>query len=472
MATAKTQSLLDVSPSILPPLDPSFRPAILASDRYQKAVAKAKGIPVVLVLERSAGEISRWDLRILPPGSANDGDTLRYVERTLKFLLWSHGACKVYLSAPPFVGEYIRDIYSFRGRRSFDVELMTQAFDRPFQVKLVDERKMPEAKQTPSLLGGHWDGCRIGFDLGASDYKIAAVDNGKLIFSKEIPWNPKDEPDHDYHYQKIQDGLTQAASHLPCVDAIGGSSAGIYLDSRVMVASLFRSVPKDRFEKHVRSMFLRLREQWNTPLQVINDGDVTALAGALSMKKKAKVFGIAMGSSEAVGYLNAEGRVTGWLNELAFAPVDYNPHAPPDEWSKDYGVGANYFSQQAVNRLAIAAGMSFPPDMDIPTRLCVVQEQVNAGDEAASKVFESIGVYLGYTVPYYCRFYDINHMLVLGRVTSGMGGELIIKNANEVLAQEFPKVKEAVTLVVPDEESRRVGQAFAAASLPEIAAAG
>ena len=468
MATDNPKSLLDVSPAMVPPLDPEFRPAVLASNSYERAVEQSKdSARCVLTLERSEDAVSRWEWDILPPGSSNDGDTLRYVERALKFLLWSHGACKVYLSVPPFVGEHIRKIYSFRGRRAFDVEMMTRAFDRPFQIKLVDDSVMPPPMQRPSSLGGHWEGCRIGFDLGASDYKIAAVNEGELVFSDEIPWNPKDEANHEYHFKKIEEGLRQAASHLPRVDAIGGSSAGIYLDNRVMVASLFRSVSREAFEKHVKSMFLRLRDQWKVPLQIVNDGDVTALAGALSLDKT-RMLGIAMGSSEAVGYLNAHGRVTGWLNELAFAPVDFNPHAAADEWSGDYGVGAMYFSQQAVNRLASAAGIELPSDMDVPNRLKLIQERANNGDTTALQIFESIGVYLGYTIPYYLQFYKMENVLVLGRVTSGRGGEVIIEKAKQVLSQEFPEVHETVALHVPDEQSRRVGQAFAAASLPRL----
>src|ERR1019366_6161815 len=125
-----------------------------------------------------------------------------------------------------------------------------------------------------------------------------------------------------------------------------------------MAASLTRSVPADKFEQ-ARNLFLRLREQWRVPLEVLNDGDVTALAGALSLNVNG-VLGVAMGSSEAAGYLDRQGRVTGWLSELAFAPVDYCPAAQADEWSGDRGVGALYFSQQAVNKLLPAARIALP----------------------------------------------------------------------------------------------------------------
>ena len=175
-----------------------------------------------------------------------------------------------------------------------------------------------------------------------------------------------------------------------------------------------------------------------------------------------------MGSSQAAGYLNPKGCMTGWLSELAFAPVDYNPAAAADEWSGDRGVGALYFSQQAVNKLLPAAGISVPKEMGLPERLKHVQDLMAKGDPRAAKIYETIGVYLGYTIPHYAGFYEFRHMLVLGRVTTGAGGDIVLGKAREVLKTEFPEVAARIKLHVPDEKSRRVGQAVAAASLPVI----
>jgi predicted NBD/HSP70 family sugar kinase len=203
------------------------------------------------------------------------------------------------------------------------------------------------------------------------------------------------------------------------------------------------------------------------PLVVMNDGDVTALAGALSLREKG-MLGVAMGSSEAGGFMDKRGRILGWLNELAFAPVDYNPAAAADEWSGDAGVGALYFSQQAVNKLLPAAGIKLPKEMDQPARLKAVQQLMEQGDPRAAKIYETIGVYLGYAIPHYADFYDYGHMLILGRVTTGRGGDIVIAKAREVLQLEFPVLAAKIQLHVPDEKSRRVGQAVAAASLPGI----
>jgi predicted NBD/HSP70 family sugar kinase len=355
--------------------------------------------------------------------------------------------------------------YGPEGSHGFDARLMSEAFARPFEIRAVAPGALPAAKARPLTLGGHLEGCRIGFDLGASDYKIAAVRDGEAVFSAEIPWDPRNHADPAYHYERITAGLKLAAAHLPRVDAIGGSSAGILVDNRIRVASLFRAVPREVFLDQVESLFPRLQKEWGVPLEVINDGDVTALAGAISLGLTG-ILGIALGSSEAAGYLDREGHITGWLNELAFAPMDASPEAGTDDWSGNPGIGAAYFSQQAVNRLAGPAGITFPEEMGLPERLKAVQARMEQGDPAARAIFASIGTYLGYTLPWYAEFYDLQHAMILGRVTSGAGGELILARAREVLAAEFPELAGRISIFLPDENSRRVGQAAAAASLP------
>lgn len=461
-------SLLAVRPGIPAPLDPAFIPPVLARRAYRDAVRHApRRILLNIAVERENGLVSRGDLDILEPSPDTLPDTLRIVERHLKFMLWAWGGWKIVLSGPAAVCDPIRRIYSTHGARAFDVELMQRVYDRTFEVVVVDPSAVPESKASALSAGGHLDGCRIGFDLGASDYKLAAVVEGESVFSTEIPWQPVTQKDPAYHYGRILGGLKLAASQMPRLDAIGGSSAGILVDNRIKVASLFRAVPEAVFQREVPDIFLRLQKEFGVPLRVMNDGDVTALAGAMSLRTHA-ILGVAMGSSEATGYLDRNGALTGCVNELGFGPADFSEAAVADEWSGDIGVGAQYFSQQAVNKLAPAAGMSFPSDMLLPERLVKVQERANRGDKAALEIFETIGVYLGYTVPLYTEYYDFSSLLVLGRVTSGRGGEVLIEKARDVMKREFPETAERVTLQVPDEKSRRVGQAVAAASLPEL----
>ena len=456
--------IMSTSLRISAPLDPAFKPAYLENQAYRNtARASGKAVPLVLGLEREGGYLSRYSTIVKPDASP---ETVRYVERTLKFLLWARGGWKVHFGGPSEIGKALQACYSATGARAFDVDLMGKVYEKPFTVEVMEPEAVPAAKEMSTSVGGHLDGCRIGFDLGASDYKIAAVQDGQPVYSDEFPWDPKNQADPDYHYTRLNEGLKKAAAKLPRVDAIGGSSAGVIVNNRIMVASLLRSIPDARFGE-ARNLFLRLRDEWKVPLEVANDGDVTALAGAMSLNTKA-MLGLAMGSSEAVGYLNPQGGMTGWLSELAFAPVDYNPEAPADEWSGDRGVGALYFSQQAVNKLLPAAGLSAPAGMGLPERLKMVQELMAQGDPRAARIYETIGVYLGYSLPHYADFYEYAHILILGRVTSGNGGEIILDTARRVLATEFADVAERISLHVPDEKSKRVGQAVAAASLPQI----
>lgn len=452
--------------TLRPPLDPGFRPIVLDWRAYLERARTAGNALLRIAVEREDGLVSAFVTRV-PEKDAEPAATYLIVERLVKFLLWSRGGWRVHFLGPAAIGKRLKAAYSEKGARAFDVRTMSRVYERPFEVVLPSPATFPEVREAVHFPGGHLDGCRIGFDLGASDYKVAAVIDGEPVYSEEIPWTPGEQADPDYHYHHIQEGLKKAAAHLPRVDAIGGSSAGILIRNQVRIASLFRSVPGDIFEKKVKDIFVRLAAEWGVPFEVINDGEVTALAGMLSLGETG-VLGMAMGSSEAAGFLDAEGHIPGWLDELAFVPVDLDPEAAVDEWSGDRGVGANYFSQQAVNKLARTAGIAFPDAMTLPERLKQVQSLMDRGDERTAAIFETIGITLGFTIPWYEVFYKFGNLLVLGRVMSGPGGKIIVDKAAEVLKAEFPETAARVRIHLLDEKSRRVGQAVAAASLPEI----
>ena len=451
-----------------PPLDVDFRPPAVAHHRYQTEItASGKGVPLVFGLERTNGELSRFETTVFADDHPRAADNLFFAERLLKFLLWQRGGWKIYVGGSQKIGEHLAQVYSPRGARAFDAEFMGEkVYRHPFTVVTCAPEDVPAENETTQSLGRHLDGCRVGFDLGASDLKVSAVVDGAPVFSTEIVWEPTTQSDPQYHYSRIMDAIRRAIARLPRLDAVGGSSAGVYVNSRPMVASLFRGIPANRFDE-IRAMFRRIRDELGVPLEVVNDGEVTALAGSMSLEDDS-ILGIAMGSSLAAGYVNTEGNITGWLNELAFAPVDYNPNAPADEWSGDRGVGARYFSQQAVFRLAPKVGIAIPGGTTNAEKLKFVQEKLEAGHPGAAQIWQTIGTYLGYTIAHYADFYALKHVLILGRVTSGTGGTIILDTAKTVLRDEFPALAERLHLQLPDEKSRRVGQSIAAASLPEI----
>ncbi len=387
-----------VAPQTLPPLDPDFKPAVLANRAFVQAVQDSGGgVPLKIALERGDGSVTVFETVAFAPDSPEAGQNLMYAERLVKFLLWARGGYKVIIGGSEQIANHLKAVYAPDGARAFDYDFMGGVYEKTFEVVGCSVDECPDANDTTMALGRHLDGNRIGFDLGASDRKTSAVINGESVFEEEIPWDPKNMADPSYHYEGIMHSIKRAAEHLPSVDAIGGSSAGVWINSRVLVASLFRSVPRDQFDAGVKDIMLRVGEEMGVPIIVANDGEVTALAGSMSLETNG-VLGVAMGSSEAVGYVTQDGNITGWLNELAFAPVDYNPGAPDDEWSGDIGCGALYFSQQCVGRLAPVAGIESENLDDLPVLLEEVQALHSAGDERAVKIFQTMGVYLGYSI--------------------------------------------------------------------------
>ncbi len=455
------------NPKFPDPFGNDFAPAVLVHREFEQlAQGSGNPVPCVVGISRPDGTCSRFALNLLPEGHPQASLNAPLVERVVKFLLWQRGGNKVLIGGPSSVAEYVADRYSVGGEQAFDVGMMGQTmFAADFEVVSCTPEEVPAETSDAKLIGRNLEGNRIGFDLGASDRKVAAVVDGVSIWSEEVDWDPRGNSDPSYHLAEIRNAINSAAEKMDSVDAIGGSSAGVIINNQVMVASLFRGVPQEKYDA-VRDAFLTIASEYGVPLEVANDGDVTALAGAMSLDQNA-VLGIAMGSSEAAGYVDGNGHITGWLNELAFAPIDYAATAPADEWSEDIGCGVQYLTQQAVFRLAQPAGIDISGTDQLAEKLRIVQRELEAGNAEARKIWRAIGIYCGYAIAHYAQFYGIEHMLILGRVTSGQGGTIIIETAREVLASEFPELADSISVNLPDEKTRRVGQAVAAASLPK-----
>jgi predicted NBD/HSP70 family sugar kinase len=460
---------IDVSLKRKPVLDPEFVSAKLWNREYVKSVkADGRGERLVIALERGNGTVSTLQVQVFPHEGEFAALNIKYIERLVKYLLWMKGGWKITIAGNPAIAEAIRNIYSANGERAFDYLFMGEKiYGKKMEIISCVLDQAPEAHEMDVAIGRNFDGCRIGFDLGGSDRKCAAVIDGKVVFSEEIRWDPYFEKNPEYHRDGINKSLKMAASKLPHVDAIGGSAAGVYVDNRVRIASLFRGVSDENFSKYVTEMFLDVQKEWNVPMVVVNDGEVTALAGSIEMNDDA-LLGISMGTSLAAGYVNPDGNITDWLNELAFAPIDYRDNAPADEWSGDIGCGVQYFSQQGIVRLAPLAGIDLSKDMPFAEQLIEVQNLMAKGDARARNIYETIGVYFAHAIAHYADFYDIRNLLILGRVTSGDGGNLILSTTSEVLKDEFPEIGEKISFCTPDEKNKRHGQAVAAASLPAL----
>lgn len=445
-----------------PKLDPTFIPFGV----WREAYLKDAKVPISIAVERDRGRVSVHHTFIHGTPEMAETD-YRYVERYVKFLLWSIGGFKVSVCGCPELAKKLQEAYTPAGERQFDYTFVQQMYEKDLQILDLPLDACPAANEQAEPMGGNMDGCRIGFDAGGSDRKVSAVIDGECVYSEEVIWFPKLKEDPDYHYEHILEAFKTAASKMPRVDAIGVSSAGDYIDNEPRVASLFIKVPRENWDK-VKTIYTRAAAAiGDVPLVVANDGDVSALAGAIGLDA-GKLMGLAMGTSEAVGYVDADKNVLGWINELAFAPVDLQDGAMQDEWSTDYGVGCKYFSQDAVIKLCPAAGIELPEELSLAEKLKFVQKLMEADDPRAQAIFETIGAYFAYTMVLYSQFYDLDYMMLMGRVMSGKGGDTILKVCNDILAEEYPALAAKCKVTLPDEKMRRVGQAVAAASLPKI----
>ena len=443
----------------VPELDAEFFPI----GRFNRAFLETAKHPLSVAVERADGRVACVHTRIHNTPEMRTADCY-YIDRLVKTLLWMKGGFRIYTDSAEMYA-YLQEQYSAGGGRDFDRDFMANVYEHPFEVVLTD--RVPESCDAPKAMGGHLDGCRIGFDAGGSDRKVSAVIDGQTVYSEEVVWHPKTSEDLSYQYDGIVSAFKTAASKLPRVDGIGVSSAGTFVGNSPMVSSLFLKIPRAQREQ-VKSIYDRAaKEIGDVPIVVANDGDVTALAGAMSLQDGC-VMGLAMGTSEAAGYIDRSGDLLGWFNELAFAPVDLSETAAVDEWSGDRGVGCKYFSQDAVIKLAPAAGIALDEGLTPAEKLKTVQALAEGGDERAKDIFRTIGAYLAHTVPLYEMTYDIRHLIVLGRVASGVGGELIVGECCRILQEEYPALAQKVQVMLPDEKFRRVGQSMAAASLPEV----
>ena len=441
-------------------IDKNFMPMAIVLRDFKNEVAAAPHKTLTVCVEREKGYNYSYKLDIFKD---NDEKNYAVAERIVKTLIWLVGGYKVYVAGDSYIAKRLKEDYRKGGAREFDADFMAGVYESPFEIIECAEKDIPPLKESSFNIGGHFEGCRIGFDAGGSDRKVSAVKDGEVLYSEEVLWLPKVNEDPSYHYNEIYTAFKTAADKLPKVDAIGVSSAGIYVDNKIMAASLFVKVPKDKFDKQVKNMYIDIASKFgDVPLFVANDGDVTALAGAMELNDN-KVLGIAMGTSEAAGYINKDGGINGWLNELGFVPICFNRECV-DDWSGDGGVGSRYLCQEGVIHLAELLGHKFTEDTPAK-KLKKVQEMMESGDERIKDIYLNMGEYLGYAIAYYTEFYDIKHILLLGRVTSGEGGNILMDEAKRIVREEFGL---DINITMPDESNRRLGQSVVAASLPEL----
>merc|ERR1712086_940265 len=475
-------------PKVVAPLDPNFSPVILTKRQYLAAVKAAKcEDKLQWALLRSDG-CGRYSLPVFAADSWDAPASTYMAGVLIQEMIWQRSAHTLLLSGPAAMCEELVAAFSVDGQYSFEVSSMPNVCGtpaEPFTVRVVDAAEMPEDVDTPQVCGKDADGCRLAFDLGKSDIKTVAVQDNKVLSSKETEWDVTN-PDPQYHYDAIIAAMKETAAVLPRIDAIGGSATGTVSGANEATwCDIFPNVPQDVYKEKVVDIFVRIAKELagDVPLKVINDGEVTALA-AVTKIKAGKVLGISMGSSEGGGYANADGNLMGWINELCYIRLDLNPMAPSDPWTKGShsGISHMYLGQRGATKLASAGGIEGPEEQMYPNpAMCTIKHENHAqclkliqaamNDPAkeprARLIYETVGVYLGYGLAQYTEFYEIDHIMILGRVSKGTGGDIMLAKAKEVLETEFPDLP-AITFHTADDHFKAVGQCIAAAALSEI----
>jgi len=484
---APARKYLLVKPKIVPPLDPKFAPLVLAKRKYLEAT-KDCADKLDWALPRTDG-CGRYTLPVFPDGH-KDARASGYLAGVLiQEMIWQRSGSSLILCGPPKMCAAIKKMFSVGGMYDFEVTSMPNVCgtpETPFEVNIVETvAELPVSKDTPQVCGKDATGCRLAFDLGKSDIKTVAVQDNKVLDSAETEWDVTN-PDPDYHFDAILAAMKKTAKKLPKIEAIGGSATGtVGANNEATWCDIFPNVPPDVYKEKVLHMFSRLAKEMagDVPLKVINDGEVTALA-AYQKIKAGNILGISMGSSEGAGYANADGNLLGWISELCYVRLDLNPNAPTDPWTKGQHTGCShvYLGQRGVTRFAGKAGLDVSKEMNYPhPDMCTMKHDIHAQclkkvqeamkdpakEPEARKIYETVGVYLGYALAQYMEFYAIDHVMILGRVSKGVGGDLMMDMAKKVLQEDFPDLK-VPQFHTADDHFKAVGQCIAAAALPEL----
>jgi len=485
--------LLLTRPKIPAPLDPNFSPVILGKRAYLAAAKDCKD-KLEWALPRADG-CARYTLPVFPDGS-EDAEASAYLAGVLiQEMIWQRSASGLLLSGPAGICANLKAAFSVGGAYDFEVTSMPNVCGTPlatFETKIVaSAADMPAAKDTPQVCGKEANGNRLAFDLGKSDIKTVAVKDGEVLDSAETEWDVTN-PDPQYHFDAIVAAMRKTIANAEAkgfgkIQAVGGSATGtVSGENDATWCDIFPNVPPDVYKAKVVDIFKRISKEvaGDVPLKVINDGEVTALAAVQKLGGKGNVLGISMGSSEGGGYANGDGNLLGWINELCYIRLDLNPDAPTDPWTKGAhtGISHMYLGQRGATKLAAAAGVAVADNLVFPhPDMCTIRhenhaqclKQIQAAmkdpekKKQCSLLYETVGVYLGYGLAQYCEFYPIQHVMILGRVSKGDGGDLMLATAKKVLETEFPELP-AIQFHTADDHFKAVGQCIAAAALPSL----
>lgn len=448
-------------------IDPSYHSAIECFDTFQKKVQdNEQKSHVILAIEHEKKIVVCKEYDVF-----SDEKHLSYnlfiLERLIKSLLWVVGGHRIYFAGPHLLYESLKEIFSPTGKRAFDIAFMEKIFQTNFEFLECDSKQIPQEKSIDS----HFDSIvyqkRIGLDLGGTHIKICALFDDQIVYSQVIPWSPKTYINPHAHEEKILHAIQDALPYLQNdVDALGISSAGIFMDNQVRVSALFMKVDEQKYASFLPNLFLTIQNKLekivNHPIhmKIANDGDVTALSGAKRLQKE-RLLGLSLGTSEAASFIHHKGQLMGWLHELSFVPINWHENAMIDPWSLDRGTGASYLCQEGVIYLAKLCHIDLDKDASPAQKVKTLQAMAEQQDEKALLIFQTMGLYLADALAYYRLFYPIEHVLVLGGITNGKGGDILLSSCQEQLRLR----KIPIELHSTAKENRQMEQAITASYL-------
>jgi len=483
-----TPKLLLARPKVAAPLDPNFAPLVLGKRQYLAAAKDAScAEKLEWALLRDDG-CARYSLPVFPEGSEHAEASSALACFLLQEMLWQRSASELRLVGPAWICNAVKAAFSDSGAHKWEVKIMPSVCgtpDKAFQVNIVSSSELPEEKNMPQETGKSAKGCRLAFDLGKSDLKTVAVKDDEVLYSKETEWDVTN-PDPEYHIGMIVTAMKLAKEKLPHVDAIGGSATGpISANNEARFCDCFPNVPPDVYKAKVVNVFARIAKEvaGDVPLKVVNDGEVTAIA-AYQKIKQGNVFGLSMGSSAGAGYADADGNLNGWINEMCHTKLDLNPEAHADPWSEftHTGLAHMYLGQRACTKFVSKLGIDVPEHMVYPhPNMCTVRHEDHANclkliqkamadpaqEAKVTPLYETVGVYLGYALAQWAESYKIDHVMILGRVSKGKGGDIMLATAQKVLQTDFPELPK-IKFHTADDHFKAVGQCIAAAALPPL----
>lgn len=174
----------------LPELDPQFIPFGVWMNAYRVGAE----MPLAIAVERDQGHISAHRTKIHGTPEMAEAD-YRYVERFVKFLLWSIGGFRIYVCGCSPLAQRLKEAYTLAGERKFDAQFMQDVYEVPMEVLDLPLEQCPQANESAVPLAAIWRVAASALTLAAQTGRSPPVVDGQTVYSEEVVWHPKTQED-------------------------------------------------------------------------------------------------------------------------------------------------------------------------------------------------------------------------------------------------------------------------------------